>query len=114
MPGRMMKAALQSSAVLAVATGATLLLLSPSPKVETLVGSPKMLTVVWDTNSNNPPGTFLNIYHSSDLTLPLKSWPWLTNFPFTNGSGLIAADRPFDFFVCTLSNQFGESGFGTK
>jgi len=57
--------------------------------------------------------TIFKLYHSRNLALPLQKWTVLTNIPGDARSASIPMTIPMDFFVLTVSNYRGESGYAT-
>lgn len=71
----------------------------------------KTVTLGWDFPPGLDTNCVVNIYGSTDASLPLTQWAWRTNVPYpqTNVSLPIFPSR--QFFVATCSNYWGESDF---
>lgn len=54
------------------------------------------------------------VYHSTNLSQPLRLWPLLTNIPGDWRAVEVFAEHPREFFVLTASNAYGESDFATR
>jgi hypothetical protein len=76
----------------------------PSPKV----------TLAWDYPADQL-GTNLsfNIYHTTNITLPMADWEIVTNVVGTSLSASLLLQSGAHFFAVTASNLVGESDFAT-
>ena len=75
----------------------------------------KKVQLSWKFPTNlETPDLIFKVYHTTDLTLPLRLWAVLTNVPGKSRTVEVAANQARDFFTLTASNYLGESGFATK
>lgn len=74
------------------------------------------IIVAYNTNSVSTNSTLFKVYGTTNLALPLTSWPVVTNIMLTNaGTGTLTIPFPLTpqvmFFSVTSSNLWGESPF---
>jgi len=60
------------------------------------------------------PDLVFKVYHSTNLSIPLRLWAALTNIPGTLRSVEILADKSQEFYIVTASNYLGESDYATR
>jgi hypothetical protein len=68
------------------------------------------VTVEWDYPSNDVPTMTFNVYHSTNISLPVANWPKLASVQGATRVPLTVTPGP-NYFVCTASNFWGESDF---
>lgn len=97
------------------ATGPTRPAPAPVPRVMRLEAAPAAGTpapgkiLVWTyPQQMETPDLVFNVYHTSDLTVPLRQWPLLVTVPGTARSVAIAANQPHEFLALSASNSLGE------
>ncbi len=69
------------------------------------------VTLAWDYEETPDPGLWFTLYHSTDETVPMYSWPAVTNVPGTSRSLTISLAPGTHIFSLTASNALGESDF---
>lgn len=64
-------------------------------------------TLSWDYPTNELASVRFNLYSSTNVALPVSTWPLLTN---VSGTNVVVQINPGQcFYFCTASNEFGES-----
>ena len=84
--------------------------------VPVAMGAPSITAVriVWDFPASlETPELIFKLYHSTNLAVPLRQWPLLTNIPGNVREVPVSINQPQEFFVLTASNRLGESGYAT-
>ena len=71
----------------------------------------KTLTLVWDNPPDLDTNCVINIYASTDASMPLAQWTWRTNVPYPQNSVTLPIFPGRQFFAVTTSNYWGESDF---
>ena len=71
------------------------------------------VSLSWIPPTNQPPSTnyVIKIYSSTNVAIPLTSWPLLTTVSGTNTTVTLPITPPQRFYVATASNWWGESDF---
>ncbi len=64
--------------------------------------------LVWDYPVSEVPSVVFNVYSSTNLSVPMSSWPFVTNSAVTNA--IVGVSPGSTFWYVTASNEFGESG----
>lgn len=94
-----------------------------SPKGQEVFGEPtatsaparRRIRLQWDYPVEfQTTDLIFKLYHFTNLTLPLRQWPLLTNVPGDWRAVEVFTERPREFFVLTASNAYGESDFATR
>ena len=72
------------------------------------------VTLQWDKYPTNQisPDLILKVYSSTNLAIPLSSWPLVATVNPTNVTVTLPIDAHQRFYVMTASNWWGESDFG--
>lgn len=106
----------------AAVTGAKAETLS-SPKgaevygTQAIIGVPssKTVRIGWSYPVNfETPDLVFKVYHSTNLSMPVREWALLTNIPGYIRSATIRAAQDQEFFVMTASNYLGESKYASE
>lgn len=94
-----------------------------SPKGQEVFGEPtatsaparRKIRLQWDYPVEfQTTDLIFKLYHSTNLALPLRHWPLLTNVPGDWRAVEVFTERSGEFFVLTASNAYGESDFATR